>query len=80
MTSKTGDFGAVSGDEMNHSEMFSVVAVGPATWEVRHEVTFESAGLIRRTPRGFALYDFDARPVGVFSSISGALESLYELA
>ncbi len=65
---------------MDHSRLFTVVAVGPACWEVRHDVTFELAGVIRRTPLGFALNDDDARPVGVFSSISGALESLYELA
>lgn len=65
---------------MNHAQLFIVSVSGPICWEVRHDVTFELAGLIRRTPRGFSLTDENASPVGVFGSIASALEGLYELA
>lgn len=65
---------------MNHAQLFTVVDSGPACWQVLHDVTFELAGVIRRTPRGFMLKDEAAQPIGVFSSIEGAIEGLYDLA
>ncbi|WP_120337843.1 hypothetical protein [Cryobacterium soli] len=68
------------GFSLNYAELFAVVSAGPARWEVRHEVTNELAGIIQRTPRGFLLRDDQTHAIGVFDSITSALEGLYEVA
>jgi len=65
---------------MNYAELFSVVVVGPALWEVRHEVTNELAGVIQRTPRGYLVRNDETQPIGSFDSITSALEGLYAVA
>jgi len=66
-------------DRTDVVQLFSLVDVGPARWEVRHDVTDELAGVLQRTPHGFLLVNDLGQRIGNFNSIPSALEGLYDV-
>lgn len=62
---------------MNEFEYFYLVDVAPGRWIVRHQITDEFGGTILQTSGGYRLRDENARTVGNFSSIEGAMSGLY---
>lgn len=62
------------------SEFFYLVHAGQGRWVIRHRITDMSAGSVRRSGSGFALYDDRSHLIGEFDTIEHALGGLYATA
>jgi hypothetical protein len=64
---------------MTYAEAFDVIDVGEGRWDIQLQRSLLVVGQVWRTAQGFLLWDWADRQLGMFASLSDALQRLWEM-